>query len=157
MLSINVNEIFSRGSNIGSEIKVDKEENQSALPEEKDVLSLSAEGLTKANEKAMLDMYRQQVEGSNEAAEAMEDVAKLMEIARRIANGDKVPSGDEKKLMEYNFKLYQVAKSAAMMAKNNDPKNYKSLFEDEKNSDIKEQIRGLEEGGDQVSSEELTE
>lgn len=44
-----------------------------------------------------------------------EDMAKALETARRIADGHIVPAVDEKKLMEYDFELYQVAKSAAML------------------------------------------
>ena len=45
------------------------------------------------------------------------DMAKVMEVARRLMKGDIVPSTDEKKLMEYNDKLYQMAKNMGEMAK----------------------------------------
>ena len=55
---------------------------------------------------------RQQAEAGQDMAE---DMAKALETARRIADGHIVPAIDEKKLMEYDFELYQVAKSAAML------------------------------------------
>ena len=62
------------------------------------------------------------------------ELAKIMEIVRRIANGDKVPHKDEKKLLEYNSKLYMAAKAAASLRHNKKPKKYKSLYEDEEKS-----------------------
>ena len=58
-------------------------------------------------------------------------VAKVMEVARRLMKGDIVPSTDEKKLMEYNDKLYQMAKNMGEMAKVEKRKKHKSLWEDE--------------------------
>lgn len=63
-------------------------------------------------------------------AEAVDDVAKCMEIARRISSGAKVPPEDEKKLMEYSRELYMAVKAMAMMAKKNG-KKYDSLVEEE--------------------------
>lgn len=63
-------------------------------------------------------------------AKAAEDMVKIMEVYRRIASGAKVPSKDEKKLMDYDFKLYMAAKQAALIAKQND-EEYDSLWEDE--------------------------
>ena len=40
------------------------------------------------------------------------EYGKILEVARRIATGGKVPYKDEKKLMEYSDKLYQAAKSS---------------------------------------------
>ena len=58
-----------------------------------------------------------------------------MEVARRISSGAIVPASDEKKLMEYNDKLYYAAKQAQMFHKMNDKKRekYKSLWEDDEN------------------------
>lgn len=73
-------------------------------------------------------------------AEAMEDAAqemqKIMIIARRIMHGDKVPPQDEKKLMEFDDKLYQMAKSAGAMAKYRDRKEYDSLWDDEEKEEM---------------------
>ncbi len=74
-------------------------------------------------------------EVAKQQGEAMEeyaiDMAKLMEVARRISRGAKVPATDEKKLMEYSMELYMSAKNMAMMAKQKDKEEYDSLWEDE--------------------------
>lgn len=64
-------------------------------------------------------------------ADAAKDMQKIMLVARRIMHGDKVPAKDEKKLMEFDYKLYAMAKSAGAMAKLRDRKEHKSLWEDE--------------------------
>lgn len=70
----------------------------------------------------------------NEAlAESAEEMAKMMEIFRRISSGAKVPPEDERKLMEFNHELYMAAKTAAMTALQND-EEYDSLWEDEEES-----------------------
>ncbi|MCM1135699.1 MAG: hypothetical protein NC400_09005 [Clostridium sp.] len=67
-----------------------------------------------------------------EAYEDMaQDMAKAMETARRIAKGDIVPAMDEKKLMEYDKDLYQMAKTAAMLHQMEKHRKHKSLYEDE--------------------------
>ena len=51
-------------------------------------------------------------EVSKQQGEAMEeyseDMIKIMEVARRIMKGAKVPASDEKKLMEYSMELYMA-------------------------------------------------
>lgn len=76
-------------------------------------------------------------EGAEASEEAFEDMGKILEIARRIARGDKVPSKDEKKLMEYNPKLYQAAKTAAIIHASKKKKEHDSLFEDEEKNNNK--------------------
>lgn len=70
---------------------------------------------------------------SETSQESTREVSKLMEVARRIASGAKVPYKDERKLMEYNPKLYQAVKNAAalhnMTAKKR--KKYDSLWDDD--------------------------
>ena len=63
-------------------------------------------------------------------AEQAKEISKMMEVFRRISSGAKVPPADEKKLMEFNHELYMAAKTAAMMAEQNDDE-YDSLWEDE--------------------------
>lgn len=46
----------------------------------------------------------------------MQDQAKALAVFRSMSNGDIVPDSDEKKLMEYDDKLYQAAKMAQAMA-----------------------------------------
>lgn len=67
---------------------------------------------------------------SSAMADAAKDLVKILEVFRRISSGAKVPSKDEKKLMDYDFKLYMVAKQAALMAELND-EEYDSLWDDE--------------------------
>ncbi|MCH5253313.1 MAG: hypothetical protein J1F41_00190 [Lachnospiraceae bacterium] len=68
-------------------------------------------------------------------SEAMEDIsedmAKALETARRIARGDVVPAIDERKLLEYDKELYQMAKASAMLHAKEKHKKEKSLYEDE--------------------------
>lgn len=60
-----------------------------------------------------------------------EDMAKCMEIARRISNGDRVPAYDEQKLLEYSYELYMAAKNAAMLNAGKSDKEHDSLWADE--------------------------
>lgn len=64
-------------------------------------------------------------------AEKAQNDAKCLEIARRLARGDKVPPKDEQKLLEFSAEMYQVAKNMAIMAKKEKPKEHDSLWEDE--------------------------
>ena len=89
---------------------------------------------------------------SEQQADAMADSAreqaKVMEVARRIMHGDKVPAKDEKKLMEFDYKLYAMAKNTAAMLKlQKDRKEHKSLWEDEEkreNIDVNEAVENTE-------------
>jgi hypothetical protein len=81
--------------------------------------------------------------------EGFEDLAKIMEVARRLMHGDIVPQSDEKKLMEYDNDMYQMAKNAQMMAqvRDKDRKKHDSLWEDEEqeeNVDAMEEAEGQE-------------
>ena len=60
-----------------------------------------------------------------------EDMAKCLEIARRIAKGAKVPSTDEQKLMEFNRDIYMAAKNMAMMNQMKEKEEYDSLWGEE--------------------------
>lgn len=65
-------------------------------------------------------------------ADAAKELGKIMLVAKRIMHGDKVPATDEKKLMEYDWKLYSMAKNAAAMLEMQEKrKEHKSLWEDE--------------------------
>ena len=74
-------------------------------------------------------------EVSKQQGEAMEeyseDMIKIMEVARRIMKGAKVPASDEKKLMEYSMELYMAAKNMAALLKNGRIK-MKGLFSEKK-------------------------
>lgn len=65
--------------------------------------------------------------------ETFDDLAKMLEIARRISSGGRVPSQDEQKLLEYSKELYMMAKSAAAMAKSEE--KYDSLIKDKPETD----------------------
>lgn len=123
-------------------VKTDKSEAVSQKDTE------NGNGVTVDISKQALEMMQQQVQASKDSADAMgkaaADQAKIMEIARRISRGDKVPSKDEKKLMEFDFKLYQLAKMSAMMNEAKKHKKHKSLFEDEEEDDKREMLRALQ-------------
>ena len=74
------------------------------------------------------EVARQQ---NDAAQEYGEDMAKLMEVARRIGKGAKVPASDEKKLMDYSMEVYLAAKNLAMLNEQKKKEKYKSLWEDE--------------------------
>ena len=111
--------------------------------EEGATVAISAEGLGLAQKKkeeddsakeAMeRDMYQEMLEKANEAAEAQgegfAELAKALEIARRILNGDIVPAQDEQFLMEFNSEIYMRVKS--MAKEKDDPKEYDTLMEEE--------------------------
>lgn len=79
---------------------------------------------------AMADMVVAKQQG--EAMEDyVEDLGKIMEVARRLMKGDIVPPTDEKKLMDYSMEMYQAAKNMGTMIKNQERKEHKSLWEDE--------------------------
>ena len=82
-------------------------------------------------------------EASRQTCDAMarkaEDETKCLEIARRIARGDKVPPKDEQKLLEFSMEMYQVSKNMAVMAKKEKPKEHKSLWDDEDENQQPEQ------------------
>lgn len=65
------------------------------------------------------------------AAEYAVDMAKLIEVARRIMRGGIVPAADEKKLMEYSYEMYQTAKNIGALVQSQKKEKYKSLWGDE--------------------------
>ena len=72
---------------------------------------------------------------AEQQAEAMEeyvdDLGKIMEVARRFMKGGIVPATDEKKLMEYSMEMYQAAKNIGAMVKQREREKYDSLWEEE--------------------------
>lgn len=85
------------------------------------------------------EMYQENLEASKKAAEAagegFEDLGRALEIARRMMHGDIVPPSDEKFLMDYNRDIYLGAKNMQALAKNDDPKKYDSILEDEESGE----------------------
>lgn len=91
-----------------------------------------------SNEARRLQEEMERLQENAEASEnAMEELGKLLEIARRISKGDKVPHTDEKKLMEYSSKLYMTAKAAALLRANEKHEEHDSLFDDEEDREKK--------------------
>lgn len=124
----------------------DKRQEQADSVLEKDTSKKN--GVTVDISEQALEMFKRQLEEGREAADAAgkaaADQRKIFEIARRISRGDKVPPKDEKKLMEYDFKLYQMAKMSAMLNEKKKHKEHKSLFEDEEENNQREKLRALE-------------
>jgi hypothetical protein len=77
------------------------------------------------------EVSKQQSQAMSEQAH---DLAKMLEVARRIAKGGKVPAKDEQKLMEYSMEMYMSAKNMAMLSELNKKEKYDSLWEDEKDT-----------------------
>lgn len=79
-------------------------------------------------------------EVAKQQGEAMQDygeeMAKCLEIARRIANGDRVPAQDEKKLMDFNMEVYMAAKNMAVMNADKKHKEYESLWEEKEEEKV---------------------
>ncbi|MBE5965578.1 MAG: hypothetical protein E7255_01165 [Lachnospiraceae bacterium] len=126
-----------------------------------DRLSISAEGIEMLQEqkagnpflaarnrqnnlKAFMESYQEQLEASNERKDAISDMAKLLEIARRISRGDKVPAKDEQKLMKFSPELYHIAKATAMLHVNEKHKKHKSMFDDKEKNEIRNKLNKLE-------------
>lgn len=119
------------------------EEAGAGLEEDGATVAISAEGLGLAQKEKEEDasiqeaierkVYQEMLEKANEAAEAQgegfADLAKALEIARRILNGDIVPAQDEQFLMEFNSEIYMRVKSMAKVKE--DPKEYDTLMEEE--------------------------
>jgi hypothetical protein len=80
--------------------------------------------------------------------EAFEDLEKVMTVARRMMKGDSRPSSDEKKLMEYDNDIYQMAKSAQTLAQLREKhrKKHDSLWDDEEK---RETVDAMEEADGQ--------
>lgn len=74
------------------------------------------------------EVSKQQTEAEIKAAK---ERMKCMEIFRRIAQGDKVPPQDEKKLMEFDSKMYMAAKNMALLHVADEHEVHDSLWGDE--------------------------
>ena len=97
-------------------------------------------GQIKNNEKTLDDLIEQEVGIFNSVAakqqgdawkEYGEEMAKCLEIARRISRGDRVPAQDEKKLMDFNMDIYKMAKEMAAMNMEGEHKEWDSLWGEE--------------------------
>ena len=85
--------------------------------------------------KANMESARQQGEAMEDY---VEDMGKIMEVARRLMKGAIVPATDEKKLMEYSMELYQAAKNMGALVKQKEKEEYDSLWKDEEEKAVPE-------------------
>jgi len=85
--------------------------------------------------KANMESARQQGEVMEDY---VEDMGKIMEVARRLMKGAIVPATDEKKLMEYSMELYQAAKNMGALVKQKEKEEYDSLWKDEEEKAVPE-------------------
>lgn len=104
-------------------------------------------GQIKNNEKTLDELIEQEVGIFNsvvaeQQGDAMkeygEEMAKCLEIARRISRGDRVPAQDEKKLMDFNMEIYQMAKEMAAMNMDKKHKEWDSLWGDEEEKEYED-------------------
>lgn len=128
-------------------------------------------GQIKDNEKTLDDLIEQEVGIFNsvvgeQQADAMreygEEMAKCLEIARRISRGDRVPAQDEKKLMDFNMEIYQMAKEMAAMNMDKKHKEWDSLWGEEEEKEYEDPFEasqnaetnvGMPEGMEAVTEE----
>lgn len=114
---------------IGSYDRVELTKALSVIEEEYELTRAAAQQLTARQTNLQnAEIARQQSEA---AAEAAEDLMKILEVFRRIAKGDHVPPEDEKRLMEYSTELYMAAKNMALMNRSEETEKHKSLWEEE--------------------------
>lgn len=107
-------------------------------------LSTDQQQGSEENQKSIQEQYQEQLKDAKESAKAAGEEAKNMgralEIARRLMHGDKVPSTDEKFLMDFNRDIYISAKSMQAMAQNQHPKDYDTILGEEEQEDDTEQV-----------------
>lgn len=118
-------------------------EREKELQEKIDELS----GQIKNNEKTLDDLIEQEVGIFNSIVakqqgdawkEYGEEMAKCLEIARRISRGDRVPAQDEKKLMDFNMDIYKMAKEMAAMNMEGKHKEWESLWGEEEEKEYED-------------------
>ena len=68
--------------------------------------------------------------------EYIEELGKIMEVARRLMKGDIVPPNDEKKLMEYSMEMYQAAKNMGALAKQKEREEHESLWDEKEEKKV---------------------
>lgn len=92
----------------------------------------TSKGLEALNMRKMFLQNAESTKRSGEyAAKQADDYSKCLEVARRIARGDKVPAHDEQKLLEFSSVMYMTAKNMAALAQNEKTKKHKSLWKDD--------------------------
>ncbi len=150
------NELWNKGMELRK--KIEKNEKANDTEENLDIiveLSKIDEKLNKVSDfmnkfgEYTSAMHNAEVSKQQASAEgkAMDDMAKCMEIARRISKGDKVPASDEKKLFDFNFEMYMSAKNMGAMCRNEHHKEHESLWDEdeEKRAEHSGQDQSVEE------------
>lgn len=121
------------------------------LSNEEDVLVLTEKAgkqLVK-DRKAHNGMLQQKAEMAAQktqdaASEKMaKDQAKVMAVCRAMAKGDILPVGDERKLQEYSFDLYQAAKMAQSMAQQEERRKQASQWDEKEEEAHKAKMKEL--------------
>lgn len=97
-----------------------------------------------------LEQMREAEKQAEKSGKKFTDYGKLLKIAMRIMNGDKVPMTDRKKLAEEMPDLY---KQAILMRRldNDKPRKYKSEYEDDKDKTTVEKMLDGMDGSDDPS------
>lgn len=89
------------------------------------------EYMEKLNEQWALSANMVSMQNQDEASkEYVQDLARIMEVARRLMKGDIVPATDEKKLMEHSMEMYQAAKNIGAMMRNKEREEHDSLWKE---------------------------
>lgn len=74
----------------------------------------------------------------------VEDLGKIMEVARRLMKGGVVPPSDEKKLMEYSMEMYQAAKNIGNMYRERKREEYDSLWEEKEEKEYEDPMEAAD-------------
>lgn len=74
---------------------------------------------------------------------AGEDMAKILAVFRSMCNGDIVPASDEEKLIAYDPKMYQLAKSAQAMAQQAEREEKESMWDEDEEAAFREKMNEL--------------
>lgn len=133
--------LSKRLQNVRSQIKTP--EDQEAYGSEAAILELTLEALdekqkeyqdylSKLSEKYCAYWNTAVAEQQKDATkEYAADMAKILEVARRIMKGAHVPASDEKKLMEFSSDMYQMAKNIGAMVQRQKREKYDSLWKED--------------------------
>lgn len=125
---------------------------EDARAEEKTRLEQLREQKKQEYDSAMqqLEQMREAEKQAEKSGKKFTDYGKLLKIAMRIMNGDKVPMADRKKLAEEMPDLY---KQAILMRRldNDKPKKCKSEYEDDKDKTTVEKMLDGMDGADDAS------
>ncbi|SER47446.1 hypothetical protein SAMN02910429_00261 [Lachnobacterium bovis] len=137
----------------GTKVKNSRGE-ETVLSEDEDVLVLTEKATNQMRKDK--DEYAKQLEiNANMAQEKTnleankkdaQDKAKIMAVFRSMANGDMVPASDERKLMEFDDKMYQAAKALQFLSRQNKERIKKKASEWDEDEELahEEKMRELE-------------